>query len=523
MFQKLINNSFFLDHFTEYNNSLIHQIYIAELNSKIAKLMNDGISMENDKYKSIKDAREMIKKNTEDGPSRHIIDQIEKSTAATIDMTSVNVQEKLNYEILFNPCRLNIALTHIPEWFINTPMGYKVILIETYAKNIKQLIKSDVSTMTASDITMEKCLTNNYGIMASGMKNIILREHLQKLFDTIVGYTQADYENMNKITRGLSIEGDVDKTITKIAQMDFIFDNTPSNSTAPMRLFRGIKGGQNVGYIRNKSVNLGVTKDLNIGDIVYDTAFQSTSTDINSSLYSEFFDFTTNCCLFTFLYPSEFPYITTVIPHEKYAFGFAFTETEIILPRGMMIKVMNIKTLRLPYYDTDDKPRTVKLFICDMVSPIHNESIYYEWFNGDAMKEYGNSVKNNLKNFVVTSESDGSHQYKLGGNIINFEFDINDLYKKIYSNIISIRNINMKKEYRDKYGEKYKDLIKTYIKTDPNTYKNYSSTLPLYSLMTNYYEKIDNELAQKGGNTESNLYYKNKYIKYKLKYINNRE
>src|SRR5207249_4516416 len=140
------------------------------------------------------------------------------------------------------------------------------------------------------------------------------------------------------------------------------------------------------------------------------------------------------------LYPVDFPLISTFRMSEleeaaKESYAFGFLETEFVLPRGLMFKVLEKnENIRMPYYDSKiPKITDMTLFTLDIVFPINQSVKYYQDFS---IAEYQQYQKREITN-------------------VQFKINPDDILPKLYANMVMTRNINMKTSDKIDYASIY--------------------------------------------------------------------
>lgn len=400
-----------------------------------------------------------------------------------------NQSQYLDTDSYMNPCRMlwgtyKIANNFTDDQFIKKLVGTeyakgKVDNFLNFTHNLNKRIdyyianthpklnktqitklKSDI-LKTINDILEGRCTIDKLTNKSNPLANAIISQILvvpnkysdvnkndtnddDDLYDTIISYSGSLYDTINPALRGLSSTPPSESTINAIVNLDIIFDYFAVTSVANrqgLRLFRGL---DKVFYLRN-GINgtADRAQDLQIGDILNDKAFMSSSIDINGSLNPNFFKFSVSdkimpcCCILTFVYPPHFPFITMAdfnvedILSKKHLQGkqtaFGFTETELLLPRNTSFKVINkIKLDEYLYMDFSKELKfkgltivecevafeledTMVKTIKDIKNPVNVSSMLYKniiyrrnsKLSQDSIKIYNQIYERKIKKFKI--------------------------------------------------------------------------------------------------------------------------
>lgn len=350
----------------------------------------------------------------------------------------------------------------------------------------------------------DKCTIDRLSSKSNPLANAILSQMLNiptskdnnddNIYTTILNYSNMGYKHINAALRGEQTNP-LDKTINDIVNLDLVFDFYGVASVGNPRGLRLFRGSQDVGFFRNGNGKFRYSANVNelqVGDVIFESAYMSTSMDINSSLNPEFFKFDVKnkispcCCILTFIYPPHMPFlpmadfnIENIVSKEEIVNKqtlFGFTETEILLPRYLSLRVVDkIKLNQYLYADSGNHPdeeingevefNKLTLIVCEVV------------FNLD--KNLLNNIKN-IKNPVNVSAM-------------------------LYKNTIIQRNSNLSQNVIKKYNTDYERKIDKF-KIKKAWFNN--PTKPDETI-----KFVLNPNLQMGGE------YYDKYVKYKSKYL----
>lgn len=463
--------------------------------------------------------RAFISRMTTQADSLNEISDTEIKFEKFIKGDMLNDHKKINE--LLNPCRSYFAKLSKTDYeklrldIRATNHVAKMILIDNFRKNFRERLNISHDSSLDDQSSIFKSLEAE----AMGILNNYIASDI---YNAVYGYTNNDYLAINKIGRGLMNDiYDVSwDAFIKMTTMDLFFDvySNPLLRKYRWRLFRGVNGDKKVAFLRKNNTtklfteHLDDSQSLNIGDILYDNGFSSASLDANSSLNPEFIPNTSQCCLFTFLYPREMPleFMYIADDPQKRKFTFGFTETEVLLPRGLYLQVKSFTDVTVPLYDIGiDKTRTIRLYQLEFVAPIHPNSHYKELVTIDPkikMMKPINLYANIYSNQIMIRNLKLSHDF-----IKKYQF----VYIYQLENILLKSNqstqILQKYDIKQLYDNTNYNNFKTELSQQNSPYKTYngawSTTYILYKLIMQLYTDRN---IQFGGN--KNIDYESRYL-----------